>query len=96
MKSMTIQASLAALTLMAAAGAGWADTPQGTTNHAAMQPPAFDQVDSNKDGSITQEEADAARIFQGTGFAAADQNKDGKLNKAEYDAATKAHDRRGG
>lgn len=95
MKAMTIQASLAALTLMVA-GAGWADTQQGAMNHAMMQPPAFDQVDGNKDGSITREEADKVKTLQGTGFASADQNKDGKLNKAEYDAATKAHDRRGG
>lgn len=98
MKSMTIQAPLTALTLIAASGLGWADTSPGSMRHAAMtQTPAFDQVDTNKDGSITQDEAGTAKVLQqDTGFTSADQNKDGKLSKTEYAAAMQAHDRRGG
>ena len=98
MKAMTIQASLTALTLIAAAGTGWADTPPGSMHHTAMtQAPAFDQVDSNKDGSISKDEAGTARVLQqDSRFTSADQDKDGKLSRTEYDAATKAHDRQGG
>lgn len=98
MKSMTIQASLTALTLITATGLGWADTAPGSMHPAAMtQTPTFDQVDTNKDGAITQDEAGTAKVLQqDSGFTSADQNKDGKLSKTEYDAAMKAHDRRGG
>lgn len=98
MKSMTMQATLTALTLIAATGIGWADTSPGSMRHAAMtQTPSFDQVDTNKDGSITRDEAGTAKVLQqDSGFTSADQNKDGKLSKTEYDAAMKAQDRRGG
>ncbi|MBK9131170.1 MAG: EF-hand domain-containing protein [Gammaproteobacteria bacterium] len=98
MKSMTMQATLTALTLIAATGIGWADTSPGSMRHAAMtQTPSFDQVDTNKDGSITRDEAGTAKVLQqDSSFTSADQNKDGKLSKTEYDAAMKAQDRRGG
>ncbi|MBK8162557.1 MAG: hypothetical protein IPK65_05245 [Gammaproteobacteria bacterium] len=97
MKSMMIPASLMALTLAASAGVGLAGTQQGEAVHTAMTPsPSFDQVDANKDGSISLEEASAAKALENTRFESADQNGDGKLSKAEYAAAVKPHDRQGG
>ncbi|MCC6208228.1 MAG: hypothetical protein IT488_08750 [Gammaproteobacteria bacterium] len=99
MKSMTIQASLTALTMIMAAGAGMADQlPESSMHPAAMtQHPSFDQVDINKDGAITKDEAGAAKVVQqDSDFTSADQDKDGVLSKTEYDAMLKAHDRRGG
>jgi hypothetical protein len=65
MKSMMIPASLMALTLAASAGVGLAGTQQGEAVHTAMTPsPSFDQVDANKDGSISLEEASAVKALR--------------------------------
>jgi hypothetical protein len=50
----------------------------------AADAPSFDDVDVNKDGQLTQEEASKVTDLD---FAAADQDKDGKLSRAEYEAA---------
>lgn len=47
--------------------------------------PAFEEVDANGDGQITQDEAAA---IEGLDFAAADTNQDGALSMEEYSAAT--------
>jgi len=46
--------------------------------------PSFEEVDSNGDGMISQEEAQAV---EGLDFAQADTNQDGSLSRAEYTAA---------
>jgi len=43
--------------------------------------PAFEDVDSNSDGSISQQEAQA---IEGLDFATADTNQDGTLSREEY------------
>lgn len=43
--------------------------------------PAFEEVDTNGDGMISQEEAAAV---EGLDFASADTNQDGSLDRAEY------------
>lgn len=53
---------------------------------ALAAPPAFQDVDRNKDGAIT---ADEAAAVEGLDMTSADANGDGKLTKAEYEAAAK-------
>lgn len=53
---------------------------------ALAAPPAFQDVDKNKDGTITAEEA---AMVEGLSMAAADANGDGKLSRQEYEAAAK-------
>ena len=47
--------------------------------------PAFEEVDVNGDGQISQEEAAS---IEGLDFATADTNQDGSLSMEEYSAAT--------
>jgi hypothetical protein len=53
---------------------------------ALAAPPAFEDVDRNKDGAIT---ADEAAGVEGLDMASADANGDGMLSKQEYEAAAK-------
>lgn len=46
--------------------------------------PDFEEVDSNGDGTISEQEA---RAVEGLDFATADTNQDGQLDRAEYAAA---------
>jgi hypothetical protein len=46
--------------------------------------PSFEEVDTNSDGQISQEEAAA---IEGLDFATADANQDGTLSMEEYHAA---------
>lgn len=58
----------------------------GVTGAAMAQGlPAFEEVDANGDGQISQQEAAA---IEGLDFAAADTNQDGQLSMEEYSAAT--------
>jgi hypothetical protein len=45
--------------------------------------PEFDEVDTNDDGTATQEEVDAA--LQGFDFSSADIDSNGTLSRDEYD-----------
>lgn len=47
--------------------------------------PAFEDVDANKDGKISKEEATA---IEGLDWAKADANGDGELDMAEYKVVT--------
>lgn len=51
---------------------------------ALAAPPAFQDIDTNKDGVITQEEAVQV---EGLDMASADTNGDGQLSQEEYEAA---------
>jgi Ca2+-binding EF-hand superfamily protein len=51
----------------------------------AQQMPAFEEVDTNSDGQISQEEA---AVIEGFDFATADTNQDGSLSREEYEAAS--------
>lgn len=53
---------------------------------ALAAPPAFQDVDVNKDGTIT---ADEAAQVEGLDMSTADANGDGKLTMQEYEAAAK-------
>jgi hypothetical protein len=57
----------------------------GFTGIALAQAPAFEDVDANGDGAITQDEAAAV---EGLDFATCDANQDGALAREEYDACT--------
>lgn len=50
---------------------------------AAIAAGDFSEVDTNQDGTIDQEEAQAA----GMDLSTADTNQDGQLSQEEYDAA---------
>jgi hypothetical protein len=52
---------------------------------SAFAAPAFDEVDADKSGGVSAEEAKAV---EGLDFAAADKNADGNLDAEEYAAAT--------
>lgn len=51
----------------------------------AQDAPAFEEVDQNMDGRISQEEA---ATVEGLDVATADRNQDGSLDREEYNAAT--------
>ncbi|MDX1431045.1 MAG: hypothetical protein R3286_01230 [Gammaproteobacteria bacterium] len=53
---------------------------------ALAAPPAFEDVDTNKDGIIVMEEA--VKV-EGLDMSTADSNGDGQLTKQEYEAAAK-------
>jgi hypothetical protein len=50
----------------------------------AQERPAFEDVDANADGQLSQEEAAA---IEGLDFAAADADQSGTLSREEYEAA---------
>ena len=52
---------------------------------AQQQAPAFEEVDQNSDGMISQQEAEQV---EGLDFATADTNQDGQLDRQEYEQAT--------
>jgi hypothetical protein len=52
---------------------------------ALAQAPAFEEVDTNMDGVIDQNEAAAV---EGLDFAIADANQDGAIDQDEWSAAT--------
>jgi hypothetical protein len=49
----------------------------------AQELPAFEEVDANSDGQISQQEAAAV---EGLDFSTADTNQDGALSRDEYEA----------
>lgn len=49
--------------------------------------PAFEEVDANADGMISQQEA---AVVEGLDFATCDADQDGALNAEEYKACTQA------
>jgi hypothetical protein len=51
----------------------------------AQDMPAFEDVDANADGAISQEEAAA---IEGFDFAAHDADQDGALTREEYEATS--------
>jgi hypothetical protein len=72
--------------------------PPASTNAATTPPPAsvspglseiFDKLDTNHDGKLSQEEAQAAPTVA-TNFAAADRDHDGTVSKEEFLSAFKA------
>jgi hypothetical protein len=50
-----------------------------------MEPPTFEDVDSNENGVISESEA---AMVPGLDFASADTNQDGVLSRTEFEAAT--------
>lgn len=51
---------------------------------APVSAASFDEVDTDKNGVLSEEEAKAA----GVDLATADQNQDGQVDKTEFEAAT--------
>jgi hypothetical protein len=61
---------------------------QGAMVHTAiMQPPSFEDVDANKDGVISEDEAIKAKALSKMDFSAADKDGNGLLSKNEYQQA---------
>lgn len=56
-----------------------------STAALAQDVPSFEEVDANRDGLISMEEAAAV---EGLDFATADTNQDGVIDRAEYSALT--------
>ncbi len=54
------------------------------TGAMAQELPAFEEVDTNGDGQISQQEAAAV---EGLDFATADTNQDGVISREEYQEA---------
>ncbi|MHB1141552.1 MAG: hypothetical protein ACYC1T_07340 [Sulfuricaulis sp.] len=67
--------TLTALALMAASGLAW----------AAGGAASFQELDTNRDGQITLDEAKKSPDLKAN-FTQADANKDGKLDAAEFSA----------
>lgn len=59
-------------------------TPTTATSASAYQ--KFDAIDTNRDGSIDKQEADASKALSAE-FARLDANKDGKLSMTEFNNA---------
>ena len=57
----------------------------GFSSVALAQAPTFDEVDTNRDGSVDRQEAS---VIEGIDFATADANQDGLLSREEYEAAS--------
>ncbi len=51
------------------------------------QPPSFEDVDTNKDGVISKDEAIKAKALNKMDFTAADKDGNGLLSKNEYQQA---------
>src|SRR5215510_13859613 len=81
MKRSSIAIAVAALL----SGAAFAQTeaPQADEAHAATQNSAFQALDADHDGKISQEEAQAAPVVARS-FATADKDKDGKISMEEF------------
>ncbi|HSX60625.1 MAG TPA: EF-hand domain-containing protein [Tahibacter sp.] len=71
-------------------GARPANNPATTPLPAASQP-AFDTIDTNKDGSVTQMEFDAKKL-QGMTLSQVDTNKDGTISRDEWSTQKKNSD----
>jgi hypothetical protein len=67
------------------AGAATGDKPVGRTAQAADE--RFDQLDRNRDGFLSRDEANDASELH-TRFSELDANNDGKLSRAEYRVVT--------
>lgn len=87
---------LIALSLMTVFSASaWAADPApanagGSKRHEAAQ--RFKAADTDKDGAISKQEAEAAKMQYLSGnFDKLDSNKDGKVTHEEMRAARKAH-----
>jgi hypothetical protein len=87
----------AALVASAAFAQQQPQSPPGTPNAATRPPPAtpspamseiFDKLDTNHDGKLSQEEAQAQPTVA-MNFASADTDHDGTLSKEEFLAAFK-------
>jgi len=63
----------------------------GGVAFAAGDAPAFEDVDKNADGMISEQELASV---EGVDLAKADENGDGHLSRSEYEAAT--HEESGG
>ncbi len=76
---------LIALAVAAAwTGAAWPATPQDRpVSPSAQADRRFDELDRNRDGFLSRDEADKARELD-TRFSELDANNDGKLSRDEY------------
>jgi hyperosmotically inducible periplasmic protein len=64
----------------------------GVAQSAQLADPEFKRLDSNRDGTLSREEARKVRDFD-KAFTEADENRDGKLDAAEYIKAQSIHER---
>jgi Ca2+-binding EF-hand superfamily protein len=83
MKALTTLASVLAFAFAGAAFAAEPSAKPTPQSHASASHPAFETLDSNKDGMLTGSEA-AANAWVQEHFAKYDADKDGKLSRTEY------------
>lgn len=69
------------IALLLAAGCFWISTH--AQNYTSKDPPPFDQVDSNRDGQVTPDEAAAAGLD--VDWSLADKAAKGGIDRAEYE-----------
>lgn len=70
-----------------------ANNPNNPTDRSGMNMPAFDSVDTNRDGSLSQAELDAAKVRNMT-LAQLDQNSDGMVSRDEWNKHSEKPERR--
>lgn len=67
-----------------------ANNPTNPTDRSGMNMPSFDAVDTNRDGSVSQAEFDAAKVRNMT-LAQVDQNSDGAVSRDEWNKHSEKH-----
>ncbi|MCQ4164717.1 hypothetical protein [Tahibacter harae] len=70
-----------------------ANNPNNPTDRSGMNMPSFDSVDTNRDGSVSQAEFDAAKVRNMT-LAQVDQNSDGMVSRDEWNKHSDKPERR--
>jgi Ca2+-binding EF-hand superfamily protein len=84
---MNIQKSVLFTTMLGLSSALAFGAPdQGSVQGDTAEKPAFEEIDKNADGAITENEAQATWLAES--FATADVNQDGYVTKPEYEEAT--------
>jgi hypothetical protein len=84
---MVMKYTLLIISLFAASAVAQAAQGGSEVQAAIKQPPSFEDVDVNKDGAISKDEAANANVLNDLDFSAADKDGNGMLSKEEYQQA---------
>jgi Ca2+-binding EF-hand superfamily protein len=86
MKLCLVLSALGAVVISADALSQASAEPAAPSAAASSLSSAFNSLDANKDGQLTEAEAQASRVVA-QNFASADANKDGMVTREEFSSA---------